>query len=295
MKVLKQMIYGITYTINRQIFKKTTPLIAGLTVTNKCNLRCRHCKVTDREAEDLSFEEAITILDSFYKEGGRTVYLQGGEPFIWHDRQHNLEDIVEYAHEKGFLAAIIYTNGTMPIETSADTVFISVDGLRKTHDNLRGKTFDKIMENICESQHPSLFINFTINNYNKDEIENYCKHIDKVTRIRGIFFYFHTPYYGYDDLYIEPTERNEILGRLLTLKRKYKILNSQAGLKSALNNDWERPLDICRVYEKGEVYECCRYPGDPKLCQNCGYLSYAEVNQTLKLKPSAISNALKYF
>jgi len=294
-RVMKEMIYGITYIINRRIFKKNTPLIAGLTITNRCNLRCRHCRVTDREAEDLSFEEATSVLDSFHKEGGRTVYLQGGEPFIWHDGQHNLEDIIEYAHEKGFLAAIIYTNGTMPIETSADTVFVSVDGLQKTHDYLRGETFGKIMENICESQHPSIFINFTINNYNKDEIEDFCKHIDKIGRIRGIFFYFHTPYYGYDDLYIEPTERNEILGRLLTLKRKYKLLNSQAGLKSALNNDWERPLDICRVYEKGEVYKCCRYRGDPKLCQNCGYLSYAEVDQTLKLKPSAMLYALKYF
>ena len=155
-KLVKQTMYGITYIINRQIFKKNTPLIAGLTVTNKCNLRCRHCRVTDRKAGDLSFEEAITILDSFYKEGGRTVYLQGGEPFIWHDRKHNLEDIVKYAHEKGFLAAIIYTNGTMPIETSADTVFISLDGLQKTHDYIRGETFNKIMENIYESQHPSL-------------------------------------------------------------------------------------------------------------------------------------------
>ena len=127
MSAMKQMVFGITYTIGRQIFKKSTPLIAGLTLTNKCNLRCRHCRVTDRKSEDLNFEEAITILDSFYKEGGRTVYLQGGEPFIWHDRQHHLEDIIEYAHKKGFLTTIIYTNGTIPLETSADTVFISMD------------------------------------------------------------------------------------------------------------------------------------------------------------------------
>jgi len=295
MKIMAQMVYGITYVINRRVFRKKTPLIAGLTLTNKCNLRCRHCRVIDREAGDLSFEEATTILDSFYGEGGRTVYLQGGEPFIWHDRQHGLEDIVKYAHKKGFLAAIIYTNGTKPIETSADTVFISVDGLQKTHDYLRGRTFDKIMENICNSQHRSLFINFTINTHNQAEIEDFCKHVDRISRIRGIFFYFHTPYYGYDDLYIEPAERKEILGRLLALKTRYKILNSQAGLRSALNNDWKRPLDICRVYEKGDVFECCRYPGDPKLCRNCGYLSYAEVDQTLKLKPSAVLNALKYF
>jgi MoaA/NifB/PqqE/SkfB family radical SAM enzyme len=295
MKLLKSVIYGITYIINRQIFKKKTPLIAGLTVTNKCNLRCRHCKVLDREAGDLSFEEAVTHLDSFYQEGGRTVYLQGGEPFIWHDRQYSIEDIIKYAHKKGFLTVVIYTNGTISMKTTADTVFVSVDGLQKTHDYLRGVSFDKIMENIGESHHPSLFINFTINNFNKNEIENFCQHIDRIGRIRGTFFYFHTPYYGYDDLYIAPVERNEILGRLSDLKKKYKILNSQAGLKSALNNDWKRPVDICCVYEKGKVYSCCRYPGDPELCRNCGYLSYAEVDQTLKLKASAIINALKYF
>jgi Fe-coproporphyrin III synthase len=295
MSVIKQIVFGITYIINRQIFNKNTPLIAGLTITNKCNLRCRHCKVTDRESGDLNFIETIAILDSFYKEGGRTVYIQGGEPFLWHDGAYTIEDIVVYARKKGFLAVIIYTNGTIPIKSSANTVFVSVDGLPNTHDYLRGETFDKIMKNISESDHPSLFINFTINNYNKAEIEDFCKHVKLMSRINGIFFYFHTPYYGQDDLYIEPAERNIILSRILNLKRSYKILNSQAGLKSALNNDWKRPLSICRVYEKGTMYECCRYPGDSKLCQNCGYLSYAEVDQTLKLKPSAILNALKYF
>ena len=114
-----------------------------------------------------------------------------------------------------------------------------------------------------------------------------------MNQIRGVFFYFHTPYYGYDDLYIEPAERNEILLRLLDHKKKYKILNSRAGMKSALRNDWKRTLDICRVYDKESVYKCCRIPGDS--CQNCGYLSYAEIDQALALKPSAILNALRYF
>jgi MoaA/NifB/PqqE/SkfB family radical SAM enzyme len=292
---MKEIFYGIKYVIDNRVLKKNTPLIAGLTVTNQCNLRCRHCRVVERDAGDMTFGEATAILDRFYGEGGRTVYLQGGEPFIWHDGKRNLEDIVRYAREKGFLAVIIYTNGTMPLETSADTVFVSVDGLQKTHDYLRGETFEKIMENIRASGHPSLFINFTINNYNKNEIGNFCEYINRIGKIRGTFFYFHTPYYGYDDLYIPPEERKDILRRLLTLKKKYKILNSGAGLKAAISNDWQRPLNICRVYEKGEVFYCCRYPGDPELCRNCGYLSYAEIGQTLRLKPSAIFNALKYF
>ena len=292
---MKHLIYGISYIVNRQIFKKDTPLICGLVVTDRCNLQCRHCRVANRGMKDLSFEEAKTAIRSFYEQGGRTLYIEGGEPFIWRDGEHGLEDIVGYSRKMGFLAVIIYTNGTIPINTSADTVFISVDGLRKTHDFLRGITFEKILKNIQESGHPSLYINYTINSYNRGEIKDFCEYVDEMDHIRGIFFYFHTPYYGYDDLYIEPMERNAILRELLSYKKKYRILNSRTGLKSALNNDWKRPLDICRVYENGNMYRCCRFPGDPELCRNCGYLSYAEINQTLKLKPSAIVNALKYF
>ncbi|MBM3709711.1 MAG: radical SAM protein [Actinobacteria bacterium] len=292
---MRQIVYGIKYIIDHQIFKKSTPLIAGLTLTRKCNLHCRHCRVSNIGVEDLSFKESANILSSFYEEGGRFIYFQGGEPFIWQDGAYGLEDLVKQAHKIGFLTTIIYTNGTIPIETSSDTVFISVDGLQETHDFLRGKTFDRIMENIFASDHSSMFINYTINNYNKNEIEEFCKFINKIYKIRGIFFYFHTPYYGYDDLFIDPDIKNKILYKLLDYKKKYKILNSNAGLRSALNNNWQRPLDICRVYEKGKTYKCCSFPGNSKLCNNCGYLSYAEIDQALKLKPSAILEAIKYF
>lgn len=49
--------------------------------------------------------------------------------------------------------------------------FFSLDGLEETHDRLRSASFTRIMDNICNSTHPSLFINFTINNQNKDELE----------------------------------------------------------------------------------------------------------------------------
>ena len=290
---MKCITYGVRYIFNHRVLKKETPLIAGLAMTDKCNLRCRQCRIANRGIADLSFEEISNILNSFYKEGGRTVYMEGGEPFIWHDGEYGVEDVVEYSHKIGFLTAVIYTNGTFPIETSADTVFVSMDGLQKTHDFLRGRTFDKIMENIRRSVHPSLYINYTINNHNRNEIEEFCEYVKEINQIRGIFFYFHTPYYGYDELYIEPAERNKILLKLLDYKKKHKILNSRAGLKSALRNDWKRPLGICRIYDKVNVYKCCRIPVDS--CQNCGYLNYAEIDQVLALKPSAILNALRYF
>jgi len=283
------------YVIDHQLLRKNVPLIRGLVLTNRCNLRCAHCRLATRGQQELTFEEVVDAIDCFYREGGRCLYLQGGEPFVWSDRQHRLEDAVAYAHELGFLTVVIYTNGTFPIRTSADTVFVSVDGLRATHDSLRGKTFDRIMGNIRDSAHPSLFINYTINNRNKNDIGEFCEYVDDFDSIRGVFFYFHTPYYGPDELYIDPDERQYLLRRILDYKKRHKILNSRAGLKSALDNDWKRPLGICSVYEKGAVYNCCRYSGDPDLCRQCGYLSYAEIEQTLKMRPSAIYNALKYF
>jgi MoaA/NifB/PqqE/SkfB family radical SAM enzyme len=287
--------YGLTYLVGHHLLRKHIPLIRGLVLTNRCNLRCQHCSVARRGPKDLDFGEVTAAVDAFYREGGRCLYLEGGEPFLWEDGPHRLDDIVDYAHGLGYLTVVVYTNGTLPLRTSADTVFVSVDGLRSTHDALRGASFDRIMRNIQDSAHASLFINYTVNSRNKDEIRAFCDHVEGVNSIRGVFFYLHTPYYGHDALELEPGERHRVLNELLSLRRSYRILNSRAGLRSALRNDWARPMDVCSVYEKGAVYKCCRYSGDPELCRQCGYLSYAEIDQVLRLRPSAITNALKYF
>ena len=291
---MKPFAYGIKYIIGRQVLQKDTPLICGLVLHNKCNLRCRHCDVVSRDTPAMRFSEATSVIDAFYEKGGRTLYLEGGEPFLWKDNHYNPEDIIEYASDRGYYSKIIYTNGTLPLKTSANTVFISVDGMRESHDYLRGKSFERIMQNIRDSDHPSMYINYTINRQNCAEIREFCEYIEEIRQIRGVFFYFHTPYYGFDDLYLNPETKHQILLELLTYTRRYKILNSKAGLKSAMRNDWKRPLDICRVYENGVIYHCCRYNEDPELCRECGYLSYPEIQQTLRFRPSAIYNALKY-
>jgi len=293
---MRHLLFGLSYVVRHHISRKRLPpLICGLVLNDSCNLHCRHCRLANRGQPDLSIGQATTALDSFSSRGGRTLYIEGGEPFIWRDGRYDLEDVIAYARNIGFLSCVVYTNGTRPIETTANTVFVSVDGLRSTHDELRGRSFDRIMSNIRASRHRSLYVNYTINNCNKDEIEAFCEYVREIRQIRGIFFYFHTPYYGRDDLYLESDERARILRKLLAYRKRFKILNSQAGLKSALADDWARPLDICYVYEHSRVYECCRCPGDPELCENCGYLSYAEIDQVLRLKPSAIWCALKYF
>ena len=292
---MKHLVYGIKYLARHWLLGKNNPLICGLVLHNKCNLQCRHCKIIERDNAKMIFSEAVKVIDSFYAYGGRCLYLEGGEPFIWYDSSYKMEDIVDYAKQKGYYTIVIYTNGLQALESAADTIFVSVDGLSKTHDYLRGKSFDQIIKNIKQSHHHSLYINYTINSVNKDDIVDFCKFIDKIPQIKGTFFYFHTPYYGYDDLYLDLETKIKILNKLIKLKGQYKILNSKAGLKSAIRNDWKKKIDICRVYENGKYYKCCRENNSATLCNECGYLSYAEIDQTLKLKPGAILNALKYF
>jgi len=291
----EQLLFGIKYLLRYWLLNRNAPLICGLVLHNRCNLQCRHCTVIKRPDAKMSYEEAVRVIDYFYAEGGRCLYLEGGEPFIWKDKSHNIEDIIAYGKKRGYHAVIIYTNGTRPLESDADTIFVSVDGLKKTHDNIRGKSFEKIMQHIRSSSHPSLYINFTINAENKDELSDFCEYVHNIPQIKGIFFYFHTPYYGYDDLYIDMETKNEVLIELLKLKSRYRILNSSSGLKSALRNNWKKNLDVWRVYEDGRYYKCCRMNNNGELCKDCGYLSYAEIDQTLKLKPGAVINALKYF
>lgn len=243
----------------------------------------------------MSFEETTGVIDTFYDGGGRCLYLEGGEPFLWQDGNYSMEDIVRYAWNKGYFAVIIYTNGTKPLESAASTIFVSVDGLQGTHDELRGKTFGKIIEHIRNSSHPSIYINYTINSVNKDDIAGFCSLVDNIPQIRGVFFYFHTPYYGYDELYLDIKKRNEVLEKLINLKSGYKILNSKAGLRSAIRNNWKKNLGICSVYEEGIYYRCCRESHNSELCRDCGYLSYAEIGKALMLNPGALVNALKYF
>jgi len=292
---MKPFFYGAKYLLHYWTAKKPKPLICGLVLHNNCNLNCKHCKIIDRPEYKMSYKEATEVINRFYSKGGRCLYLEGGEPTIWEDHPYTMEDIVSYAQKKGYYSVIIYTNGLSKLNSQANTIFVSVDGLKQTHDELRGTSFDKIMHNIQTSAHPSIYINYTINSVNYTEVEKFCSHISKIPQIKGIFFYLHTPYYGYDHFYLDGYTRNEILHTLIQLKKQYPILNSKAGLRSAIRNDWKKNSSICTVYENGKYYNCCRESMNRKVCKDCGYLSYAEIHETIKLKPGAIINALKYF
>lgn len=292
---LNYLLYGFNYLVSTRILGKEIPFIGGLVLNEKCNLKCTHCKVSNRDIPDLSYSDAEKGLRAFYGKGIRSVFIEGGEPFLWRDGAHQLEDVVTLARKIGFRVVSIYTNGTFPIKSSADTVFVSLDGLRETNNMLRNDSYDRATNNITNSIHKNIIINFTINKKNMHEIEPFCDEMKKIKQIKGVFFYFHTPYYGIDDLLVSFEEKQSTINKILELKRRgYRIFNSKACLKSVYNDTWERPSKLCYVYADNKLYQCCRAIGNDEVCSNCGYLGYPEIIHILALRPSAILESLHY-
>lgn len=78
-------------------------------LTRRCNLRCRHCYLTDYDGDDeLSTREWLGVLEEIAALGGFVFTISGGEALLRDD----LEEIAGHAVELGFFTRL-FTNGTL--------------------------------------------------------------------------------------------------------------------------------------------------------------------------------------
>jgi MoaA/NifB/PqqE/SkfB family radical SAM enzyme len=288
--------HSACYVAGRHLLGRRKPFIGGLVVNDRCNLNCRQCKVGGKAGKDATAAELTEAMRQFRQLGIRSIFFVGGEPTIWNDGAWGLDDLIRQSKQMGFLVSTIYTNGTTPITTPADTVFVSLDGLKTSNNKLRGDVFDRVLDHIHTSRHPNIMINTTLNRHNRDELEALVDYVDQIPTVCGQYFYFHTPYYGFDELYLTLEEKRPIIARLLRLKAKgYRILNSTACLQAVWRDDWKRPSDLCSVWHQGRLVPCCRARGDDELCKHCGYMGYPELQMILSLRPSALKEALRAY
>ncbi len=289
--------WAALFWLRRVILRQPLPRIGGLVLNESCNLNCRHCRVNRCTSADLSFAEALTGLRVLFRRGARALAITGGEPLIWGTAGAGVAELIREARAMGFLAVSVYTNGTLPFDhLDADAIFISLDGREPCHDALRGPgVFRKVAARIAEAVHPNLFINQTINAGNVAEVEPMCRWVAAQPNLRGIFFYFHTPYYGIDELFLPLSRRRELIGELLRLKRQnLPVVNSASCLKLVAADRWKRPADLCLVYADRKLFRCCRAVGNALACDNCGYLGYPELQCILQLRPDAVAAAFGY-
>ena len=136
------------------MFQLSAPLIVGIIITNKCNLRCVHCiNSAHINDEELDYDTIKNIIDQCSEIGVKYIDINGGEIFLF----DKLDELIFYAHSLG-LKIIITTNGTLLSESwlkkFQDKIFlmrISLDShLETIHDKFRGQRgcFAKTVHNI---------------------------------------------------------------------------------------------------------------------------------------------------
>ena len=112
-------------------------------ITDRCNLRCRHCYIGDGFHQDLSFEKILKILKEFEEIQGLRLLLSGGEPLL-HPRFWEINEVLR---DHAF-RSVLLSNGTLITKAIAKKlhvheVQISLDGMKEGHESLRGKVLLK--------------------------------------------------------------------------------------------------------------------------------------------------------
>ena len=142
---------------------KYQPACPVFEITLQCNLNCKHCgsSAGKKNKDELSTKEALKICKELAELGTGGVALMGGEVLLrkdWYDISKEIKNL-------GMKLSIV-TNGyvnpekVIPqfIKLEVDSITIGFDGLKETHNYIRGKSdaFDKTLKFIEQLQKENL-------------------------------------------------------------------------------------------------------------------------------------------
>lgn len=287
---LSRIGYLAQYYIRARFLNDKRPILSGMKLTHRCTLKCRQCPYWQRSVPDISWAQVRETLPRLYERGIRVLILEGGEPLLWRDGDKTVHDVVAEA-KKYFFCVGVTTNGTLPLDVKTDIIWVSIDGLRETHDALRGKSFERIITHIKESAHPKIFANITINRVNRAEIPELLGFLKPL--VKGITLQFFYPYPESEDLALTWTERAAVLDRLINLKKEgYPVTDSILALNALKDNKWRcEPWMIANVEPDGTFNQGCylknRTPDDNP-CGLCGFAAHTEISLAYQLHWEAI-------
>ncbi len=115
-----------------------------LQVTSRCDLACRHCYLGRTKIEDLEIGRVKDILDEFEALQGLRVLLSGGEPVLYPFFLRLNQILPNYQFRKVLLTNGLTLKSKAIDRVNVNEIQISLDGMEKGHDLLRGRgTFVK--------------------------------------------------------------------------------------------------------------------------------------------------------
>lgn len=276
--------------------RQKIPFLASFKLTYRCNLHCRQCPFFSIQTPELTFAQVNELLDRLYQRGSRIVIFEGGEPLLWHDGSHTLAEVVALAKRK-FFSVGVTTNGTLPLNIPADVLWVSIDGLAATHNALRNADiFDRVVENIRQSEHPRIYAHITVNAVNASEIPELLVYLHGL--VQGMTVQFYYPYGQHDELFLDFDRREALLTEIIRLKRRgIPILNSIPALEALKRNTWHCSdwlLDC--VNPDGTITQGCYLKSRTAVdCTKCGFSPHTEISLAFQGRLRSIIAGEKIF
>ena len=294
---LSSFFYFAGFGLSTLIFKRKKPILGTIILTDKCNLKCKHCSVNNIASVIHPYQQVRKEMLQFYQDGIRILFFCGGETFLWHDDGRTLRDLVTEAKQIGVLIVNVVTNGTFELNVpEADLILVSLDGDRERHNEIRGETYDAIIKNIDEAASDNICLYMAINRINLHTIKSVCEVAKAKRTVRAVSFNFHTPYPNTEHLALSAAEKQFCCDEISALMNSgYPIFNLKSAFPHIIRNRFPVPCYQCVVMEDGKRSICGRCIDVPGLCGKCGYFFAAEYALVFNGKMKVIIDMLKTY
>lgn len=294
---MSPFLYLPLWFFRTRVLGKRIPLQSVVFISDKCNLKCRHCTTyAKKDATVKSFAQICYDLAYCYAQGSRFVDLEGGEPTLWHEDERDLSSVIRAAKEIGFYSVTVTTNAARPFSgLGADSIWVSMDGVGPVHDAIRGEgTFERLVQNIETCGHPRVSVNMVVNALNHGNVEEAIRYAKSHPRIESIAINLHTPFPGSEELELDAATRHAVLDTVMAFKRQgYPIMNSLAGLKFMRQRDFRKYCWMTNfvMVDGTRLPECNGKTAG--VCEHCGFCIAGEMAAVMTLKPETLLAGLK--
>ncbi|MFH1457400.1 MAG: radical SAM protein [Patescibacteria group bacterium] len=162
------------------MFNCKMPIDAVLAVTYKCNAKCKMCDIWQiKNHEDMAISGFLKLPQEL-----KYINISGGEPFLHPQILEIIQNIKKVCPKSniifssnGLATELIYNKIQEILKIDSNIgVSISIDGIGKTHDQIRGidGAYDKALQTIYKLKHlevKKIKIAFTLTNDNLDEMK----------------------------------------------------------------------------------------------------------------------------
>lgn len=248
-------------------------------VTKRCNLRCKHCYYDAGEGleDELTREEALQLIDKISDAFGEGtgVTLGGGEALLRKD----IFDIIAHGKEMGLRMALA-SNGILISEDVAvrlkeaglEDVVIAIDGVKETHDSIRGKgVFELAIKGArnCREAGLDLVIDPCIMKRNERELSDIIDIAEDLDARQCRFFHYVAMGRGIDKIPDGELEISEYVENLMKIYEEQR----KRGIELCTTHGSQYWVVLKRMEEKGFPVPEFFYDGIPGCRAGIGMLS----------------------